>query len=59
MCGENGMSKSMKSQEQVEKKYEELNESMAKNIEGKHDPTTSISLDAQRYALEWVLGHHD
>lgn len=75
----------MKTQKEIEKKYEELNQRMAEIMPnaqdvqelrddmyvGKTMPTdelmakimtrssNSISTDAQRYILEWVMGYHD
>lgn len=76
----------MKTLEEVEKKYEELNQRMRKQLPNDNDikdlqnymnktipddqrtaimlkimskPVDTISIDAQRYALEWVMGHYD
>ena len=76
-------SKTMRTQEEVEKKYEELNKRMADLVPNAKDvqnlreklsgnkelsdetfikimtlPTDTISTDAQRYILEWVMGQH-
>jgi len=68
----------MKTQEEIEEKYEELNKRMSDNMptaKSTKELTSlknldvfekiakrsvdSISIDAQRYILEWVMGHHD
>ncbi len=68
----------MKTQEEIEKKYEELNQWMRDNVptEKSNNELKSlkgldalekmaerssheISIDGQRYILEWVLGQHD
>lgn len=68
----------IKTQEEIEKKYKELNQRMADNMPTEESnkelqllkgfdalekmakrSTDSISIDAQRYILEWVMGHHD
>jgi len=68
----------MKTQEEIEKKYEELNKRMSNNMPTESSikelaslkgfpalekmakiSTNGISIDAQRYILEWVMGHHD
>ena len=68
----------MKTQKEIEEKYEELNKRMADNMPTEEsnkeltylkgidalEKTTqrsldSISIDAQRYVLEWVMGHHE
>lgn len=47
----------MKTQEEIEKKYEELNQQMAKLDPGQYFEIAST--DGQRYILEWVLGNHE
>ncbi len=68
----------MKTQEEIEKKYEELNKWMRdntpteksnnelKSLKGLdtlekmvEQSSLGISIDGQRYILEWVLGQHD
>lgn len=68
----------IKTQEEIEEKYKELNQRMADNMPTEESnkelqllkgfdalekmakrSTDSISIDAQRYILEWVMGHHD
>jgi len=68
----------MKTQEEIEKKYEELNKRMSDNMPTEESnkelaslkdldafekitqrSVDGISIDAQRYILEWVMGHHD
>ncbi len=80
----------MKTQEEIEKKYEELNQRIQDQMPNEDDitqlrddietirdnkisidkqmeiilnvlskPVGATSIDAQRYILEWVLGHHD
>jgi len=68
----------MKTQKEIEEKYEELNKRMSDNLptESSNKELASIkdldvfekmakrsvdgiSIDAQRYILEWVMGHHD
>lgn len=80
----------IKTQEEIEKKHEELNQRMRDYLPNEDDirklkddvniirdnkisidkqmeillkvmihPVDTISTDAQRYTLEWVLGHHD
>lgn len=75
----------MKTQEEIEKKYDELNKKMTDLLPKEHDiqqvkdymsgkgtlssemlmekfmkrSSDTISIDAQRYILEWVMGHHD
>jgi len=68
----------MKTQKEIEEKYEELNKRMSdvspteesnkelaslKGLEAfekmAKTSTNAISIDAQRYILEWVMGHHD
>jgi len=68
----------MKTQQEIEKKYDELNQRMSDNMPTKESnkeftslkgfdalekmaktSTDTISIDAQRYILEWVMGHHD
>ena len=80
----------MKTQKEIEKKYEELNQQMREQMPNEEDitqlrddvetirdnkisidkqmdimlrvmskPVGTMSIDAQRYAIEWVLGHHD
>ena len=68
----------MKTQKEIEEKYEELNKRMSDNmpteesnkelasLKGFHalekmgkTSTDAISIDAQRYILEWVMGNHD
>jgi len=68
----------MKTQKEIEEKYEELNKRMSDNMptaESNKDlgslkeidafekmakrSIDGISIDAQRYILEWVMGHHD
>lgn len=68
----------IKTQKEIEEKYEQLNKRMADNMPTEKsnkelaylkdfdalEKTTqrsldSISIDAQRYILEWVMGHHD
>ena len=76
-------SKTMRTPEEIKKKYEELNQRMADLIPDEKDlqnlreklsgnkelsgeilikimslPTNTISTDAQRYILEWVMGQH-
>lgn len=46
----------MKTEEEVQAKYEELNKRMSKMEIG--DMFGTASTDGQRYILEWVLGHH-
>lgn len=46
----------MRTQKEIEKKYDELNERMAKIMPG--DMFNVASTDGQRYILEWVLGQH-
>jgi len=46
----------MKSQKEIEKKYEELNERM-RNLKASQSFDVA-STDGQRYILEWVLGQH-
>lgn len=47
----------MKTQKEIEEKYDELNQRMAKMSPG--DMFGIASSDGQRYILEWVLGQHD
>ena len=47
----------MKTQKEIEEKYEELNKRMSKMEPG--DMFGVASTDGQRYILEWVLGNHD
>ena len=68
----------MKTQEEIEKKYEELNQMMKDNMPTEESvqeleslqgldvlkkiaqkSSTAISIDAQRFILEWVLKDHD
>lgn len=68
----------MKTQKEIEEKYEELNKRMSDALPTKESnkelaslkgldalekmaktSTDAISIDAQRYVLEWVMGHHD
>ena len=76
-------SKTMRTQKEIEEKYEELNQRMADLLPNEKDiqnlrekisgnkelsgetllklmvvPTYTISTDAQRYILEWVMGQH-
>lgn len=75
--------KKIKTIEEIEKRYEGLNQRMKDNLPTDEDisklrkitegegsaidviatmqlkTADSISIDAQRYALEWVMGHHD
>jgi len=44
----------MKSQQEIEQRYTELNERMQKSIDNM-DMFENISIDAQRFILEWVL----
>ncbi len=73
----------MRTQKEIEEKYEELNQRMADLLPNEKDiqnlrekisgnkelsgetllklmvvPTYTISTDAQRYILEWVMGQH-
>ena len=47
----------MKSRAEIEKKFEELNEQMAKLSPGQLFEVAST--DGQRFILEWVLGQHE
>lgn len=47
----------MKTQKEIEEKYEELNQRMAKMSPG--DFFNVASTDGQRFILEWVLGRDD
>jgi len=68
----------MKTQKEIEEKYEELNKRMSANMPTEESnkeiaslkgfealekmakkSADGISIDAQRYILEWVLGNHD
>lgn len=68
----------MKTQKEIEKKYEELNQMMKDNMPTEESvqeleslqgldvlkkiaekSSTAISIDAQRFILEWVLEDHD
>jgi len=68
----------MKTQKEIEEKYEELNKRMSANMPTESSnkelaalkgfealekmakrSTDAISIDAQRYILEWVLGNND
>lgn len=68
----------MKTQEEIEKKYEELNKWMRDNVPTEisnnelkslkgldalekmaEQSSHGISIDGQRYILEWVLGQRD
>jgi len=68
----------MKTLEEIEEKYEELNKRMSDNLPTEKSikelaslkdldvfekitqrSVDSISIDAQRYILEWIMGHHD
>jgi len=68
----------MKTQKEIEEKYEELNKRMSANMPTKETnnelvalkgfealekmakrSADGISIDAQRYILEWVLGNND
>lgn len=76
-------SKTMRTQKEIEEKYEELNQRMADLIPNEKDlqnlreklsgnkelsgetlikimalPIHTVSTDAQRYILEWVMGQH-
>ncbi len=76
-------SKTMRTQKEIEKKYEELNQRMSDLIPDEKDlqnlreklsgnkelsgetlikimalPIHTVSTDAQRYILEWVMGQH-
>ena len=47
----------MKTRSEIEKKYESLNEQMAKLSPGQHFEIAST--DGQRFILEWILGQHE
>lgn len=68
----------MKTQEEIEKKYKEINQMMKDNMPTEESvqeleslqgldvlkkiaqkSSTAISIDAQRFILEWVLEDHD
>jgi len=49
--------KEMKTQAEIEKKYEELNKRMSKL--SPMDSFSIASTDGQRFILEWVLGKHE
>jgi len=68
----------MKTQKEIEEKYEELNKRMAAAMPTEESnkelaslrgldafekvaktSVDGVSIDAQRYILEWVMGHHD
>jgi hypothetical protein len=46
----------MRSQEEIEKKYEELNKQMSSLDPGQFFEIAST--DGQRYIIEWILGQH-
>ncbi len=47
----------MKTKEEIEAKYEELNKRMESVVPW--DSFNVASIDGQRYIIEWILGQHD
>ena len=49
--------KRMKTRAEIEKKFEEVNDMMARLSPGQYFEVASA--DGQRYILEWILGQHE
>lgn len=49
--------KRMKTRAEIEKKFEEVNDTMARLSPGQYFEVAST--DGQRYILEWILGQHE
>ena len=49
--------KRMKTRPEIEKKFEEINDTMARLSPGQYFEVAST--DGQRYILEWILGQHE
>ena len=58
VVSDNKTKNKMKTRFEIEQKYEELNQRMSQKSNSFMDPTI-MSIDGQRWVIEWILGQHD